>query len=363
VLPLNAYKWGRIGAGYAYSCAVTNDRKIKCWGGGSGGPVLLGDDMSISSSIPITVQGFNNDAVAVGLRGGFHTCAVTTSGGLKCWGGSTYLGNGSGKTSGLPVDVQGLSSGVFMVAAGPRHSCAITLNGSAKCWGENNMGQLGDGNRSNRSVPVDVQALGSPVSSVGIGADYSCVLTTAGAVKCWGGNDYGQLGNGGQVQSSLPVDVTGLGNGVSMVSSGAAHSCAVVTGNGVKCWGFGDLGRLGNGANTSSSIPVAVQGLGNDIVMVSCGTDHSCAVTTGGAVKCWGKGESGRLGDGRVSNSSVPVNVQGLDAGALSVATGGDHSCAVMATGAVKCWGKNQYGQLGNNSTTNSNVPVDVMGF
>jgi len=214
---------------------------------------------------------------------------------------------------------------------------------------------------------VDVSGLGSANSALASGWNHSCVLTPPGGVRCWGRNDHGQLGNGTTSDSASAVDVSGLGFGVKAVSAGAEHTCALTAIGAVKCWGRNQFGQLGNGSNLDSATPQDVSGLSAGARFISAGGEissegsaHTCAVTVSGAVMCWGANQSGQLGDGSTTNSSVPDNVQGLSFGIRGIAVGSAHSCALTGTGGTVCWGDNQFGQLGNDSRQGSLVPVDV---
>ena len=184
------------------------------------------------------------------------------------------------------------------------------------------------------------------------------------SVKCWGDNGNGQLGNGNIINSLVPVDVTGLGSGVTAISAGDGHSCALTSGGAVKCWGYNGDGQLGNGSTVNSSVPVDVTGLGSGVTAISAGSLQSCALTSGGAIKCWGSNVRGQLGNGSTTNSLVPVDARGLGSGVTAISTGERYSCALNSGGAMKCWGTNEYGQLGIGSRTiGSLVAVDVVGF
>ena len=250
-----------------------------------------------------------------------------------------------------------------MVSAGDQSSCAITSTGGAKCWGSNYFRQLGDGTTTQRTSPVNVSGLTSGVSSVVTGTKHTCAITTAGGVKCWGNNGAGQVGDGTTTQRSTPVNVSGLTGGVSAVSVSEVHTCALTTGGGVKCWGYNAEGELGDGTTTNSNTPVDVTGLSSGVLAISAKSyRHSCALTTGGGVKCWGYNTYGQLGSSG-SDSSTPRDVSGLTSGAIAIAVGYESSCALMSTGGVKCWGRNNYGQLGDGKTVNSSSPVDVFGL
>jgi alpha-tubulin suppressor-like RCC1 family protein len=343
-------------------CVLTTAGGVRCWGRNNYGQ--LGTGTHISSSVPVGVVGLGSGVVA--LSTGVGQCAVTSTGALKCWGlnDKGQLGNGNHVGSSVPVGVVGLGSGMATVSASGQHTCAVTTAGAVKCWGYNGDGELGNGTITVMSfVPVSVVGLGSRVARVSAGQSHSCAVTTAGAIKCWGSNFVGELGNGTTTRSAVPVGVVGLGSGVVAVSAGGSHSCAVTSAGAVKCWGFNGDGELGNGTTTSSSVPVGVVGLGSGVVAVFAGFTHSCAVTSAGAVKCWGENAYGQLGNGTTTSSLVPVGVVGLSSTAVAVSADWFHSCAATSAGAVKCWGRNEGGELGNGTSTGSTVPVFVVGL
>ncbi len=294
-----------------------------------------------------------------------HTCALASGGGVKCWGGNTYgqLGDGSTVQRSSPVDVLGLNSKVIAIAAGWWHTCALTSGGGVKCWGRNNDGQLGDGSKGEGgSTPVDVSGLGRGVDMVSAGAYYTCALTSSGGVKCWGSNRFNQLGIGPNIHKTTPVDVSGFSRGGSMLSAGAYHNCVLTSGGGIKCWGQNNYGQLGNGTKIRRYIPVDVSGLNTGIIAVSAGGEHTCALTSGGGVKCWGWNGYGQLGDGIKRRSNfTPVDVSGLSSGVKLISAGREHTCALISSGGVKCWGHGQYGPIGNEIAYL--VPHPVPGF
>jgi alpha-tubulin suppressor-like RCC1 family protein len=216
------------------------------------------------------------------------------------------------------VDVTGLSSGVIAIYSGGAHTCALASSDAVKCWGWNDNGQLGNGSTTDASTPVDVAGLDKGVTAVAMGGRHTCVLTSAGGVKCWGYDREGQLGNGKTTNSLVPVDVLGLASGVTAIASGmidssyGGHTCALTSQGGVKCWGLNDHGQLGDGSTTNSSAPVDVVGLASGVSAITVSGDHTCALTTGGVVLCWGNNVNGQLGDGKVQFSDVPLVVPGL---------------------------------------------------
>ncbi|MCX6538746.1 MAG: RCC1 repeat-containing protein, partial [Acidobacteria bacterium] len=257
--------------------------------------------------------------------GSYHTCALTVGGGVKCWGLNFdgQLGDGTPTSRSTPVNVSGLTSGVSAVAAGRFHTCAVTSGGGVKCWGSNQYGQLGDGTTTHRFTPVDVSGLTSGVIAVTAGYFHTCAVTSGGGVKCWGYNNSGQLGDG------------------------TSHTCAVTSGGGVKCWGSNNLGQLGDGTTTQRVTPVDVSALTSGVSAVDAGGYHTCALTAGGGVKCWGLNSIGQLGHGTTTQHLTPVDVSGLTSGVIAVTAGYFHTCAVTSGGGVKCWGYNNSGQLG----------------
>ena len=226
-------------------------------------------------------------AIAVGYE---HACALTSGGAVQCWGynGQGQLGNGSTTDSHVPVAVTGLSSGVVAISAGTEHTCALKATGGLVCWGYNSTGQLGDNATVDSHVPVAVVGLSFSVAAVAAGDGHTCALTTAGAAVCWGYNSTGQLGNNTTTQSLLPVTVSGLSSGVAAVGVGWEHSCAVTTSGALECWGYNNNGQVGDGSFVTRLTPRPVVGLSSGVAAVTGGFYHTCALTTGGGVQCWG---------------------------------------------------------------------------
>ena len=256
------------------------------------------------------------------VAGHSHTCALTSSGGVKCWGNNTYgqLGDGTTTNRTTPVDVSGLTSGVSAIAAGGHHTCALTTSGGVKCWGWNNHGQLGDGTTTtNRTTPADVSGLTSGVSGIAVGFYHTCAVMTGGGVKCWGYNYWGQLGDGSQTDRYTPVNASELTSAASAVTAGGGHTCVRTTSGGAKCWGYGGWGQLGHGTLVEHSLtPVDVSGLTSEVsaIVSSPTSSFTCALTTSGGAKCWGENTNGQLGDGTSGNvRAAPVDVSGLASG------------------------------------------------
>ncbi len=355
----------QVAAGGNHSCALTTAGAVHCWG--SNGNGQLGDGSTTHRTTPVAVSGLGSGVAAI-AAGDSHTCALTTAGAVHCWGNNSYgqLGDGSTTPRTTPVAVSGLDSGVAAIAVGGTHSCALTTAGAVRCWGKNLDGQLGDDSTTRRTTPVDVKGVGgsgtlSDVAAITAGASHSCARTTTGAVQCWGDNYYGQLGDGSTTQRTTPVAVSGLGSGVAAIAAGRHHSCALTTAGAVQCWGNNNSGQLGDGSTMGRSTPVAVSGLDSGVAAITAGSQHSCARTTAGAVRCWGSNFNGQLGNGTTTDSTTPVAVSGLDSGVAAIAAGHNvHTCALTTAGAVRCWGWNVYGQLGDGSTMGRSTPVAV---
>src|SRR5450759_2627503 len=255
------------------------------------------------------------------------------------------------------------ASGATAVVAGARRTCAVTNGGALWCWGWNVYGGLGDGTTTDRLTPVMVSGLTSGGVAAAAGPYHTCAVTSGGALLCWGGNQYGQLGDGTTTNRLTPVPVSGLTSGVVAVTAGYYHTCALTSGGAVQCLGANYSGRLGDGTTTNRLTPVAVSGLTSGVVATAAGAHHTCAVTSGGAVQCWGNNPNGQLGDGTTTNRSVPGPVSGLGSGIAAVTAGEAHTCALTSTGGVVCWGGNFAGQVGDGTTTARVTATPVTGL
>ena len=349
-----------VAVGRYHSCALTKAGGVKCWGDNTLGE--LGDGTVASRSIPVDVTGLTSGVTAIGV-GVYHSCAVTTSGGVKCWGynSSRQLGNGNNTSSRVPVDVNLNGGTAVSVAGGLDFTCAVMAGGGVKCWGANYFGQLGAGNTTRRST-VDVVVGLSGVTSISVGASHTCAVTDTGAAKCWGYNGGGGMGDGTLIDRSTPVTVSGLSTGVAAVAAGdaGAFSCALTTAGGVKCWG---VNFVGPAADVYRLIPGDIPGLTSGITAITKGAAHTCALTSGGGVKCWGDNGSGRLGDNTTTTRIDPVDVVGLASGVVSIAAGPLtlHTCAVTSAGTLKCWGINAAGALGDGTDIARYTPTTVL--
>lgn len=328
----------------------------------------------------------SSNVAQAGIGGGFssvsagqnNTCALS-GGRVYCWGDNTYgqLGNGTTSPSTLPtaVDTSGVLSGktIDMVGVGGTHVCVLA-SGTVYCWGRSNVGQVGSGAYGSILLPVAVDTSGvlsgKIVSSISIGQYHSCAIA-GGAVYCWGWNNHGQIGDGTTTANmTKPVAVSTVGalggKTVTSISLGNYHTCAIA-GGAVYCWGWNSSGRLGNpAAVTLQNTPIAVDTTGvlngKSIDVVAAGGEFTCALS-GGNAYCWGRGDSGQLGENATSNEASPiaVNTSGVLNGKIlsAISSGQAHTCA-LSLGQIYCWGINTNGALGDSTQINRLSPVSL---
>jgi alpha-tubulin suppressor-like RCC1 family protein len=345
------------GAFATYTCAVLNTGTAKCWG--SNGSGQLGDGTTTRRLTPTTVSGLGSGVSAISA-GQTHTCAVLDTGAVKCWGlnSSGQLGDNTTTQRLTPVDVSNLS-GVAAVSAGSAHTCALLRTGAVKCWGTG--GRTGDGTNTQRLTPVDVSGLTSGVTAISAGHLHTCALLDTGAVRCWGANNRGELGSAAG-DKNAPFPVTGLSSGVIAISGGENRSCAVLNTGRAKCWGWNDLGGVGNGlTGDDPQTPVDVLNV-SSAVAISTGGEHTCVLLSTGAVKCFGRNDAGQVGDGTNTARFTAVDVSNVSS-AVAITTGRFHSCALISNGTARCWGNNGDGALGDNTTSNRNTGTSVTGI
>jgi len=350
-----------ITSGWFHSCLL-DDGVVYCWGAGTMGQ--LGTGGTMSSSTPVKVEGLPWPVSDI-AAGDTHSCALV-DGDAYCWGDGANgrLGTGDTDQRLTPTLVVELPRGeVTDISAGHEFTCAIA-SGEVYCWGLNDNGQLGDGTTSERLTPLPVVRLDGNATMIAAGEDHACAQV-GGNAFCWGHDDNGALGSGMMLgQSATPVQVTATSN-VEDITIAGWHACALSDGA-VSCWGTGTTGELGDGAQTSTATPVAVSGHGDSVTVVSAAGgpfdgDATCAIRAG-IVSCWGNNQFGRLGDGTTTLRPTPVPVQGLpaDVAPRNLAGGMDHFCAVLIDNSVWCWGQGSAGQLGDGLMADSLVPVRV---
>ena len=337
-----------LAAGGWHSCALATSGAGYCWGWNAAGE--LGDGTNTQSTSPVAVAGgLTFRAITTG---DWQTCALTPSGVAYCWGWNAagQLGDSSLTDSNTPVEVYGGLTFSLLAADGD-FTCGLTRLGKAYCWGWNQYGQLGSTPLGWKEAPTAVHST-LVFKDLTTGHHHTCALTLGGVAYCWGYNRLGSLGDGTYENRSQPAPV--LGNATySLITAGGGASCALTDEGEVRCWG------LWPGAYYFTSPQV----FGDDFSSVDAGYSHACGISTNGVAFCWGWNFRGQLGDGS-TNSSVftPVAVAG-DVEFSRVSGGQYHTCGMTSSGAVYCWGSNDAGQLGNGTLDNSTIPVAVLPF
>jgi alpha-tubulin suppressor-like RCC1 family protein len=297
-------------------------------------------------------QGFTDGVLVCG-----DSCSFDTTGCYTCGDGTCSLAQGEDASNCIE------DCGWTQIGAGGLASCAVKGDGTAWCWGDNTYGQLGDGTFTASDVPVQVVGIDGAVE-IRVTYEYACVRRTDSTVWCWGNNTHGELGNGSTVpsvvpvQALLPIDAIGI-------SLGGYHSCAV-TNDGVvqraACWGMNNQSQLGDGTTTNSLVPLL---LSTTYGVVGAGYESSCAArTSDDAVFCWGDNSMGQLGDNSTTDRPLPTAVNPPNGFAAKFLSGGATStCAITLLNGVSCWGSGYSGELGNNASTVSYVPVAAFGL
>jgi alpha-tubulin suppressor-like RCC1 family protein len=383
----------QVAAGGDHTCALLSTGHVVCWGKGTHGQ--LGNNALASHNLPVPVVGINN-ATQVSAGTG-HTCAVLATHKVKCWGLATsgQLGNGAFTGNAClgfacqktPIFVVGLNNAAS-ISAGGNHTCAVTTTSHVVCWGQGTDGQLGNNAIVNRNVPVfafginNARQVLNNAPGISAGKDHTCVIVGGAVhVKCWGLATSGQLGNGAYTGNACgafacqktPLQIPGLS--VKQMSAGGDHTC-MWTGLPIRigCWGLNNDGQLGQGGapnvppKTDVVPAVGASQLGN-WRSVSAGGEFSCAAKNTTQAYCWGFGSSGQNGVPGFGTTTAATNV--VFAGVRQISAGdgdpvgADHACVVKqgGMGTVYCWGSDQFGQLGDGNTGvafNTAVPVEV---
>ncbi len=347
----------QLATGWQHTCALLSSGVVKCWGENQYGE--LGDGTMAPRSTPTPVINLGGAATAI-AAGAYHSCALV-GGGVKCWGLNNFgqLGDNTATLRNAPVSVVNLGgAATALSSACAYHTCAV-VDGVLKCWGYNFFGQLGDGTTAQRNTPVSVINLGGAATAIVGGLAHTCGLLSGGVIKCWGQNASGELGDGTTAPKSTPTPVINPGGAATAVTGGRIHTCALI-GGAVKCWGSNDFGQLGDNSMTRRSAPVSVINLGGAATALSGGGFHNCALV-GGGVRCWGSNGNNEMGDGTMTHRSTPVSVMNLGGAVMALSSAGaEHACALL-NGSVRCWGRNTSGQLGDGTTTPRGTPVAVL--
>lgn len=376
----------QIGAGDGFTCAMSSEGEVYCWGENWSGQ--LGNGTMSDSSLPVQVRGINDNAPRPTLKIieaiGLHSCGLGSDLKAYCWG---YGANGQlgddqgGSTQYSPVSVvQGAlpASGVFRQLTGSTQgTCGIASNDRAYCWGRNSAGGLGDGSTTSRFTPTAVAQGALPadrsIRQINGGDGHTCAIAFNERAYCWGNNNFGQVGDNtlterltpiAVLQGALPAD-----RALRQITTGDHHTCAIASNNRGYCWGTNTSGSLGDGTTTRSGTPVAViQGAmpaGALLQQIVAGSTYTCGIAADSKAYCWGYNSTGQLGDNTVTSRSSPTAVlQGaMPAGTTvkQIVAGSGHTCALGSNNQAYCWGDNSDGQLGDGTTTQRRTPVAVL--
>ena len=369
-----------ITAGDFHTCAILDDGSVSCWGSNNYGQI--GDGTNTLRNTPTQTSSLGTDRTAVAITAGaYHTCAILDDGSVSCWGRNNYGGLGDGTTTDRNTPTQTSSLGTdrtaVAITAGAYHTCAILDDESVSCWGRNTYGQIGDGTTTNRNTPTQTSSLGTDRTAVAIstGQHHTCAILDDGSVSCWGHNGQGRLGDGTSTNRHTPTQTSSLGTDriAVAISNGFQNTCAILDDGSVSCWGINDHYQLGDGTNTDRNTPTQTSslGTGRTAVAITVGSDHTCAVIVtegdtgeyyGAEVKCWGENGDGQLGDGTNTDRNTPTQTSsfGTDVHEGAITAGAHHTCAILDDGSVSCWGSNDYGQLGDGTTTDRNTPTQT---
>jgi len=375
-----------IAAGSTHTCAVLDNGALRCWGDGRYGRLgygnvePVGDDETPASLGSVNVGG---TVAAVGM-GSSHTCALLTSGAVRCWGAGSSGRLGYADTVAIGDDEVPASAGDVAVGGAAKevtaaysHTCALLQSGSVRCWGAGSSGRLGYGNIDDigdNELPehagdVDIGATAVAVkSSNGYFGAHTCAVLDGGAVRCWGQGESGRLGYGnisdiGDDEVPASAGDVDVGGSATQVATGGSHTCALLDSGAVRCWGLARWAALGYGNRDDigdDEVPATAGDvyIGGAVTELVAGGSHTCALLDSGAVRCWGQASEGQLGYGdtrTIGDDLEPAVAGDVDVGgiAIQLTAGDDHTCALLDTGSVRCWGSGAYGRLGYGNLDN----------
>lgn len=374
----------KVFVGASHTCALSPlTGNVRCWGTGNDGRLgygntnTIGDDEVPSTAGDVDLGG-DVIAIATGTFSG-HTCALLTTGNVRCWGLGANGQLGYGNTNDIGDDETPASAGdvniggtVTQIAVGSQHTCVLLSTGNVRCWGNGSNGRLGYANvttigddeapASAGDVPV-----GGTVVQIGAGSTHTCALLSTGNVRCWGFGSFGILGYGntthiGDDETPASAGDVNIGGTVTQIAVGGQHTCALLSTGDVRCWGIATGGRLGYGNfnNVGDDETPASAGnvnVGGTVTQIAAGGNFTCALLTTGNVRCWGSGAFGKLGYGNtttIGDDELPSTVGYVDVGdrVVQIASGSSHTCVVLSTNQLRCWGLGTSGQLGYGNTT-----------
>ncbi|MET0789985.1 MAG: hypothetical protein ABW061_00560 [Polyangiaceae bacterium] len=328
----------QVSIGPSHACILLADRTVSCWG--KNDLSQLGTASASDSATPVQVK-YLSDVQSIAVGEGI-TFALLNDGTVDFWGtrNTAYnatQGQYTTVASQYPTQLEGLSAVKQITAGGQGNGCAALADGSVRCWGKNDWGQLGNGTGDFSAAPVVVSGVNG-ATGIDMGYTHACAQTPS-AVKCWGANLAYQIGSYSGTFANTPQTIVGLSGTVSKLRTGSDYACALMTNGSIECWGDNQAGQLGNNTTGLETIPVTTAAI-SGASELTLGNGHSCALLTGGVVRCWGANVHGQTGNGNTTGSvTTPTAVQGIS-GAAAVAAGSSTTCAGLSNGSVKCWGR-----------------------
>ena len=407
-------------AGLHHICALLDNDTVKCWGAndkgqlgqnGLGNTISLGDDADEMGDNLSSIDFGTGRSVRQISAGEEHTCALLDNDTVKCWGNGTDGRLGQGATNHIGDDPNEMGDNLAAIdlgtgrtaksiTAGGLHSCAILDNNTLKCWGGNYFGALGQGMSDNlgdnpNEMGDNLNAIdlgtGRTAKSLAAGVIHTCALLDNDTIKCWGDSLTGQLGQGTVNSNGVGTALIDMGDNLKAVDLGTGrsakslvagwfHTCAVLDNDTLKCWGENYAGQLGQGNlnligdepnEMGDNLSAIDLGMGRSVKEAGANSNHTCAILDDNTLKCWGANDSGQLGQGSIDNLGDGQNEMGDNLSAIKLGTGrsaksvqlgGFCTCALLDNETLKCWGRNNYGQLGQGITDALGDGLNEMG-
>lgn len=358
----------RIALGVAHTCAIDQDDLIWCWGSNTFGQLGSATHAGLTRSlVPVRADDLPGGRRPVRIvAGATHSCVLADDASVWCWGGNDFgQSGGSGVTLLRSPAQMSFAHAVRSVVAGGSHTCAVLTNDETHCWGLNNFGQLGVGSSDTNVNDQPRQVAQVPgsftVRDLSIGSTHMCAVSAADEAWCWGSWVDGKLGTSGTSNVPQPQRSAALQGAAHLAATGADHTCIALA-TSVTCFGNNSFGQLAfTPNNTPNDVPTE-RSLGAAVLDLEAGENFTCALVSSSTPVCWGANASQQLGPGSAltADNHIPTAVAGLDATVVDIALGGEHACAVMGDGMVRCWGENNDGQLGLNSRTDRHTATQV---
>ncbi|MCF7900880.1 hypothetical protein K9L67_01510, partial [Candidatus Woesearchaeota archaeon] len=348
-------KINSISAGSRHTCAIrTNDSRILCWGNNAYGQLGNGTSGGQTSNPQLINDTTQYKQISAGND---FTCGLTINNTVKCWGYNNggQIGDGTTTQRNNPTLINDTAKYKYL-DVGYEATCGILTNGTAKCWGNNYYGELGVGDTTNRTNPTAIND-SATYKQISAGYDYTCGILTNGTAKCWGYNTNGELGLGHTTHQYNPITINDTTT-YKQIDANYYNTCGILTNGTAKCWGSNSVGQVGDGTTTQKNNPTTINDT-TTYLQIMGGADHTCGITNKGQVKCWGDDSSEQLGNGVQTENPNPTNT--TDTSTYITITSGEYfSCGILRNGTTKCWGDGSSGQLGDGALSTNQDPTQI---